>query len=65
MSLTETPVQTFKRFADDPTWISNSSLDALAGDLLVGQAESKLQWFACYYIDKNGTLYDPTSRTNS
>ncbi len=54
----ETPVNTLKRFANDPTWINDSSLDALAGDLLVGQAESKLQWFACVYEDRNGVLFN-------
>lgn len=55
----ETPIQTFRKFTKDPEWIKNSSIDALAGDLLVGQAESKLEWFACYYINQDGILIDP------
>ena len=54
----EKPVQTLERFAKTSDWIQRSSLDALAGDLLVGQAESKLQWFACVYEDRSGVLYD-------
>lgn len=62
MSYSETPVATLKRFAETSDWIRRSSLDALAGDLLVGQAESSLKWFTCVYQDVNGVLYSPVMR---
>lgn len=56
--LKEAPVDTLRRFARTSDWIERSSLDALAGDLLVGQAESTLQWFACVYEERGGVLYN-------
>lgn len=55
----ESPVETLYRFTKTSDWIERSSLDALAGDLLVGQAESKLQWFTCVYEENNNKLYSP------
>lgn len=58
----EAPVETFIRFAETSDWIERSSLEALAGDLLVGQAESKLEWFTCVYEDRDKTLYSPVMK---
>ncbi|MEK7550308.1 MAG: hypothetical protein AAB535_00780 [Patescibacteria group bacterium] len=59
MSRIETPVETLTRFTEISNWIDTSSLEALAGDLLVSHAESKLEWFTCFYQDRNGVLFEP------
>lgn len=59
MSYVESPFQTLTRFTETSDWIRSSSLKAIAGDLLVSRAESKLEWFTCYYQEKDGVLYEP------
>ena len=59
MSYIESPVETLTRLTETSDWIDISSLEALAGDLLVSRAESKLEWFTCYYEDRGGILFEP------
>ena len=58
MSRIESPVETLTRLTQTTNWIVESSLEALAGDLLVSRAESKLEWFSCYYEERDGVLFE-------
>jgi len=63
MSYSETPAETLQRSASDPDWL-NSPTDVVANDLKSSGNESRREWDAFCYEEKNGKLFDPVRKKN-
>lgn len=59
----EAPTETLQRFAKDPNWI-NQPVETIANDLKSSGNESRREWDAFYYEERDGTLFDPVRGKN-
>lgn len=59
----EAPTETLQRFAKDPNWI-NQPVEIIANDLKSSANESRHEWDAFYYEEKDGRLFDPVRKQN-
>lgn len=59
----ERPTETLQRFAKDANWLSQP-IEIIANDLKSSANESRHEWDAFYYEEKNGHLFDPVRNQN-
>lgn len=63
MTYIESPTQTLERFANSPGWLS-SPIETIANDLKSSGNESRHEWDAFYYEERDGKLFDPIRKKN-
>ena len=59
----EAPTETLQRFAKDSNWI-NQPVETIANDLKSSGNESRHEWDAFYYEERDGRLFDPIRAQN-
>lgn len=59
----EAPTETLQRFTKDSNWISQP-VETIANDLKSSGNESRHEWDAFYYEERNGRLFDPVRSQN-
>ena len=59
----EAPTETLHRFAKDASWLSQP-VETIANDLKSSGNESRREWDAFYYEEREGHLFDPVRGKN-